>query len=163
MTPAVRIRSVTRADVPVVFSMIVELADYERARESVIGDVSLLERALLGSPPSCEAVIAEVGPAVAGFALFFPTFSTWLCLPGMWLEDLYVRPEHRRAGVGRALLSHLAGVVLERGYGRLEWSALRWNEPALRFYDALGAERMAEWETLRLAGLALRDVAGAPA
>jgi GNAT superfamily N-acetyltransferase len=165
-TSGVRIRAVEESDVPEVFSMIVEPAAYERARGSVVGDVSLLDRALFGPRPACEGVIAEVGAPgtrrdVAGFALFFATFSTWLCLPGIWLEDLFVRPSHRRAGVGRALLAHLAAVVVERGYGRLEWAALRWNEPALSFYDALGAERMSEWETLRLTGDALRSLASA--
>jgi GNAT superfamily N-acetyltransferase len=159
LTSEVRIRAAERDDVPRVFAMVVELASYERAAESVTGDPQRLERALFGADPAAEALVAERDGDVVGFALFFRTFSTWLCLPGLWLEDLYVSPAHRRAGVGRALLAHLAAVAVARGCGRLEWSALRWNEPALRFYDALGAERMIEWETLRLDGTALHDVA----
>lgn len=140
--------------------MIVELAEYERAAERVTGTEQLLELALFGPRPSVEAVVAELEGTAAGFALFFGTFSTWLCRPGLWLEDLYVLPEHRRAGVGRVLLSHLAELALERGCGRLEWSALHSNTPALDFYEKLGAERLHEWQGFRLEGEAIAHVAG---
>jgi GNAT superfamily N-acetyltransferase len=161
LTESVRIRAAERADVPLVFALIVELASYERAAADVVGSEQLLGQALFGDDPVAEVVIAEVGGGAAGFALFFRTFSTWLCLPGLWLEDLYVSPSHRRAGVGRALLGHVASVALERGCGRLEWSVLSWNEPALRFYDSLGAQRLDEWQTLRLDGAALSEIARA--
>jgi GNAT superfamily N-acetyltransferase len=161
LTDHIRIRAAERADVPVIFALIVELATYERAPEQVLGNERLLETALFGPDPTAEAVIAELDGVPVAFALFFRTFSTWLCRPGLWLEDLYVSAQHRRAGVGRALLGHLAAVALERGYGRLEWTALHWNEPALRFYDSLGAQRLHEWQTLRLTGEALERIARA--
>lgn len=166
MSNSIRIRPAERTDVALVFSLIVELAEYERAAELVTGDEQLLEDALFGARPHAEAVIAsldEAGSAgsgdVAGFALFYGTFSTWLCRPGLWLEDLYVSPAYRGAGVGRALLAHLAQVAVERGCGRLEWSALYWNTPALEFYEALGAERLHEWHGFRLDGEALERLA----
>lgn len=142
-----------------IFSMIVELATYERARHAVTGDERLLAQALFGAHPAAEAVIAELGDASVGFAVFHGTFSTWECRPGIWLEDLYVPPEHRRAGVGRALLAHLAATAIQRGCARLEWAALDWNEPALRFYDKLGATRLEQWRMHRLDGAALAHVA----
>jgi GNAT superfamily N-acetyltransferase len=166
LSDSIRIRPAERTDVALLFSLIVELAKYERAAELVTGDEELLHAALFGARPHAEAVIAELGEpgapradAVAGFALFFGTFSTWLCRPGLWLEDLYVSPEYRGAGVGRALLSHLARVAVERGCGRLEWSALHWNTPALEFYEALGARRLDEWQGFRLDGEALARLA----
>ena len=140
--------------------MIGELAAYERARERAVGTEELLSEALFGADPSAEAVIAELDEEPVGFALFFRTFSTWLCRPGLYLEDLFVRPAHRRGGIGRALLTHVARIAVERGYGRLDWSALTWNTPALDFYAALGAERMDEWAGLRLEGESLARVAG---
>jgi GNAT superfamily N-acetyltransferase len=159
LSGAVAIRAATPADVPLLHSLIVELAQYERAPEPVTGTEELLHRALFGSPPHAEAVVAELGGEPVGFALYFGTFSTWLCLPGLWLEDLYVRSEHRRAGVGRALLAHVARLAVERGCGRLEWTVLDWNSPAIAFYASLGAETMREWDTLRLSGDALWRVA----
>ncbi|MDQ6605675.1 MAG: GNAT family N-acetyltransferase [Actinomycetota bacterium] len=140
--------------------MIVRLAEYERAPEKVTGTEQMLGRALFGPAPSAEAVIAEIDGLTVGFALFYSTFSTWECLPGIWLEDLFVPPEHRRAGVGAALLQHLARLAVERGCARLEWTALDWNTPALNFYAKLGADVLAEWKTLRLDGAALAGVAG---
>jgi GNAT superfamily N-acetyltransferase len=143
--------------------MIVRLADYERARERVVGSEDLLEQALFGPDSVAEALIAEHEGETAGFALFFRTFSTWLCRPGLWLEDLYVEPEHRRAGIGRLLLGCLAEIAVERDYGRLEWTALEWNEPALNFYDSLGATRLEEWRVFRMAGEPLEQLARSPA
>jgi GNAT superfamily N-acetyltransferase len=153
------IRDADRTDVELIFSMIVELAAYERARERVVGTPELLAAALFGAEPVAEAVIAEVSGEPAGFALFYTTFSTWQCLPGLWLEDLFVAPEHRRGGIGRALLSHVARIAVERACGRVEWSALDWNAPALAFYEGLGAETFGEWKMHRLDGAALGQVA----
>lgn len=157
---AASIRPASRGDVDTVYELIVALAEYERLRDQVKGTRELLETALFGPRPHAEALIAEVDAEPVGFALFFQTFSTFLCRPGMWLEDLFVVPEHRRAGIGRLLLSRVAAIALQRRCARLEWTALRWNEPALRFYAALGAETLSEWETLRLEGERLRVLAG---
>ena len=149
------------------FRLIVELAEYERAGDRVAGSEELLESALFGSDPVAEAVIAELdsrtggGPDPVGFALFFRTFSTWLCRPGLWLEDLYVSPAHRRGGIGRILLAHVAQLAVERGYGRVEWSVLDWNTPAIQFYESIGAIRLSEWAVFRLEAAALAAVAGA--
>jgi GNAT superfamily N-acetyltransferase len=156
---SLRIRPAEPADVELIFSLIVELAEYERAPERVVGTPARLSQALFGEDPVAEAVIGELDSEPVGFALWFRTFSTWLCLPGLWLEDLYVRPEHRRAGVGRSLLAHVAQVAADNGYGRVEWSALDWNAPALQFYAGLGAERLQEWEVHRLEGKALARLA----
>ena len=172
MTAQVRIRDARPDDVGQIFGWIVELAEYERAPEQVRGTPELLERALFGPAPTAEAVIAErrAGEgegdgdwAPAGFALFHLTFSTWECRPGIWLEDLYVPPAGRRAGVGGALISHLAQITVSRGYTRLQWAALDWNQLALDFYDKIGAERLHEWKIHRLDGDALARVAGGPA
>jgi GNAT superfamily N-acetyltransferase len=159
MTAPCDIRPATRADVPLLLALIGELADYERLRHEVVLDAELLERHLFGERPAAEVALAEVGGEAVGYALFFPTFSTFLGRPGMWLEDLFVQPARRGAGIGRALLVHVAGLAVARGCGRLEWSALDWNEPALAFYRGLGAQRRGEWQLHRLAGPALAAVA----
>jgi GNAT superfamily N-acetyltransferase len=159
LSDLIGIRDARQDDVELIFDWIIELADYERSRDRVTGTVEQLNSSLFGPDPVAEAVIAEIGGQAAGFALFFRTFSTWLCRPGMWLEDLYVKPQHRRAGVGGALLAYLARIAVTRGYGRMEWSALDWNTPALTFYETLGAERLVEWDTFRLAGDRLDRVA----
>jgi GNAT superfamily N-acetyltransferase len=156
---ACEIRPVTRDDIPLLLDLIGALADYERLREQVVLDAELLERHLCGERPAAEAVIARTGGEAAGYALFFPTFSTFLGRPGIWLEDLFVLPERRGGGIGRALLTHLAQLAVARGCGRLEWSALDWNEPALAFYRGLGARVMPEWHLHRLDGAALAAVA----
>ena len=153
------IRPAVRADVPLLIELIVALAEYERLRDQVVLDAALLERHLFGERPAAEAVIAEVDGEAAGFALFFPNFSTFLGRPGIWLEDLFVLPERRGDGIGRALLAHLAQLAVARDCGRLEWSALDWNEPALAFYRGLGARRLPEWHLHRLDGAALAAVA----
>jgi GNAT superfamily N-acetyltransferase len=164
LSAQVRIRDARPDDVGLIFGWIVELAEYERSPEQVRGTPALLADALFGAEPSAEAVIAETREgdadwAPAGFALFHLTFSTWECRPGIWLEDLYVPPVQRRAGVGGALISHLAGITLKRGYTRLQWAALDWNELALDFYDKIGATRLHEWRIHRLDGDALARVA----
>ena len=166
---AVSIRDARRDDIALIFGWIVELAEYEDAPEQVKGSTELLEDALFGPTPSAEAVIAQASESTdpdgagacepAGFALFHGTFSTWECRPGLWLEDLYVPPAHRRAGVGAALLSHLAAITVARGYTRLEWTALDWNDPALDFYEKIGAARLDPWILHRLDGAALAEVA----
>jgi GNAT superfamily N-acetyltransferase len=160
----VSIRDARPDDVGLIFGWIVELAEYERARDQVRGTPELLAEALFGQRPSAEGLIAETRTEAgvwqpAGFAVFHLTFSTWECRPGIWLEDLYVPPGGRRAGVGSALISHLARVTLERGYTRLQWAALDWNTPALDFYVKIGAARLDEWKTHRLDGDALARVA----
>jgi GNAT superfamily N-acetyltransferase len=156
----VTLRPAEPGDVDTVFELILALAEYERLRDRVTGSRELLETALFGPRPHAEAVLAEVDSDPAGFALYFHTFSTFRCRPGLWLEDLFVVPEHRRSGIGRMLLAHLASIAVKRGCARFEWAALDWNEPALRFYDALGAELLADWRTLRLDGEQLRALAG---
>ena len=144
------------------FSLIVELAEYERAADQVTGSEEMLEAALFGAAPVAEALIAEVDGEGAGFALFYTSFSTWQCAPGIWLEDLVVRERFRGTGVGGALVSELAAIALKRGCGRLEWAVLDWNAPAIAFYDRLGAGSVDEWRLRRLEGEALERVARPP-
>jgi GNAT superfamily N-acetyltransferase len=155
----VRVRGATPDDVPQIYAFIVELAVYEHEPDAVTGSPEMLAAALFGEPASAEVLIAELDGEPAGFALFHGTFSTWECLPGIWLEDLYVPDRYRQAGIGRALLTRLAGVAVARGCARLEWHALDCNELALGFYERLGAERLSEWELHRLHGEALERVA----
>ncbi len=159
MSASIRIRAARPADVELIFSLIVELAEYERAPEQVTGTPELLAEALFGPQPSAEALIAEIDGESVGLALFYGSFSTWECRPGIRLEDLYVPPERRRAGVGRALLAELAAIAVERACARLEWAALDWNTPALDFYRGLGAKRLGDWLMHRLDGVALEAVA----
>ncbi len=154
------IRSATREDVGLVAGLIRELAEFEKLEHQVLMTEADLERSLFGEPAYCEALIAEASGEPAGFALFFHTFSTFLGRPGLYLEDLYVRPARRSAGVGKALLRHLAQLAVERGCGRFEWSVLDWNEHALRFYESLGARPHTGWTVYRLDGEALRALAG---
>lgn len=154
-----RIRPAGPDDVGQIHAFIVELADYEHAADQVTGTPEQLLGSLFGPRPVAEAVIAELDGLPAGVAVFYTTFSTWECLPGIWLEDLYVPDRLRRGGVGRALLAHLAQLTIERGLTRLEWNALDWNEPALSFYERLGATRLSAWELHRLDGDALKRVA----
>ena len=159
----VRVRPATPDDVPVIYGFIVELAVYEREPDGVTGTPEMLADALFGPRPSAEALLAEVDGEAVGFAVFHGTFSTWECLPGIWLEDLFVPEHHRRSGAGYALLHRLAQLAIERGCARLEWHALNWNELALGFYARLGAAREAEWDLHRLDGEALRRVASGEA
>ena len=115
-----------------------------------VGTPAALAASLFGPRPACEAVLAEAGGRAVGFALYFTTFSTFLCKPGLYLEDVFVEPAHRGSGIGKALLRHLAGVCVERGYGRFEWRVLDWNEPSIRFYKSLGAAVMPEWHLVRM-------------
>lgn len=153
------VRDARPADVATIHTMIVELAEYERARDAVTGTPEMVHRALFGPAPVAEAVVAERDGAPIGFALFHGTFSTWEALPGIWLEDLYVRPDERRGGAGEALVRRVAEVTVARGGSRLTWAALHWNAPALGFYEKLGAEVLTEWRMHRLSGERLRSVA----
>lgn len=157
------IRSAGPGDVGTILALIAELAEYERAPERALGSEQLLHAALFGDDPAAEALIAERDGSPVGFALFYRTFSTWECRPGLWLEDLYVQPQHRRASTGGLLLARLAAIALERGYTRMEWAALEWNAPALTFYGKLGAELLHEWRMLRLDRAGIERVAGASA
>jgi GNAT superfamily N-acetyltransferase len=159
LTPSLRIRPAEPADVELIYTLIVELAEYERAPDQVAGTPELLREALFGPHPSAEALIAEVDGDRVAFALFHGSFSTWECRPGIWLEDLYVPPGHRRGGIGRALLAEVAAIAVARGCARLEWAALDWNTLALDFYERLGARRLGDWVMHRLDGDALERVA----
>ncbi|HEY3873095.1 MAG TPA: GNAT family N-acetyltransferase [Actinocrinis sp.] len=155
------IRTATAEDVPAIHRLVCELAEYERAHHDVEATPEQLREALFGPDPTVFAHVAEAAPAgggageVVGFALWFLNFSTWRGRNGIYLEDLYVQPEHRGSGLGRELLTELARICVERGYTRLEWSVLDWNEPARGFYRALGAVSMDEWTVFRLTGDAL--------
>jgi len=153
------IRPATAADVPLVRTLIEGLAEYERLRHECHATDELLHAALFGERPYAEVVIAEHRGETAGFALFFHNFSTFLTRPGIYLEDLFVRPEHRGHGVGKALLGHLASLAVARGCGRLEWAVLDWNESAIGFYRKLGAVPQDEWTVYRVTGDALNELA----
>ena len=155
----VSIRAASPADVPTVLRFVRELAEYEREPDSVEATEESLHAALFGDRPYAEAVLAEIEGTPVGFALFFHNFSTWTGKPGLYLEDLYVSPQVRGKGAGKALLSHLAGLAVERGCGRFEWAVLDWNEPAIGFYRSLGAEMMNAWRINRLTGEALEALA----
>jgi len=150
------IREATRADVPLILTFIRELAEYEKLLHEVEATEADLAETLFGSTPRAEVVIAESEGSAAGFALFFHNYSTFAGRPGIYLEDLYVRPAARGKGVGRALLAHLADLALARGCARLEWAVLDWNRAAIAFYESLGARAMDEWTVYRLSGETLR-------
>ena len=144
------VRPAEKRDVGVIMGFIKELAEYEGLAHEVIADETSLERFLFGEHPVAEALIAEFQTTPIGFALYFTTFSTFVGRPGLYLEDLYVRTNMRGKGVGTLLLQHVARLARERGCGRLEWSVLNWNKPAIRFYEALGARAMDDWTVYRL-------------
>ena len=154
------IRPATRADVATILRFIRELATYEREPDAVEATEASLALALFGEHPAAEAVIADDGGTPIGFALFFHNFSTWTGRRGLYLEDLYVTPQARGRGAGRALLRHLAGIALDRGCARFEWSVLDWNTPAIDFYRKIGAVPMEEWTIQRVTGDALAHLAG---
>jgi GNAT superfamily N-acetyltransferase len=156
-----RIRPACRDDAALLVELIGELAEYERLADCVRGDAELLAGALFDDQ-AAEAILAEVAGEAAGYAIFFSTFSSFECRSGLWVEDLFVRREQRGRGIGRALLGHIAGLAMERNCARLEWSALDWNSPALRFYESLGASLLEQWRMLRLEGDALRRLGAGP-
>lgn len=153
------IRPATEDDVPIILSLIRELAEYERLSHEVVATEGLLRESLFGERRGAEVLIACCKGAPAGFALFFHSFSTFLGRPGIYLEDLYVKPKFRGRGIGRALLTHLARLAKERGCGRLEWAVLDWNEPAIKLYKSIGAVPMDEWTVYRVTGEALETLA----
>jgi GNAT superfamily N-acetyltransferase len=150
----------TPADLPDIHALVRALADYEKLAAICTGTREALGEALFGSKPAADVLIARVDGAVAGFALFLPTFSTFLAQRGLWLEDLFVVPPMRGRGVGRALLAAVAGVARERRCGRLEWAVLDWNAPAIGFYEGLGATLMPEWRLARVTGEGIARIAG---
>lgn len=153
------IRAAAPADVAELLRLIHELAVYEKLEHLAVGTPPQLHEALFGKRPVCEALVAEVEGRAVGFALYFATFSTFLCKPGLYLEDLFVEPAHRGRGIGKALLKRLAAITVERGGGRFEWRVLDWNEPSIRFYEGLGATLMREWLLARLTGPELARLA----
>ena len=153
------IRSAVPDDIPTIAALIRELAEYEHLAHEVVLDEETLASHLFGARPYAEVVIAETEGEPVGFALFFHNFSTFLGRPGIYLEDLFVRPTHRGAGHGRALLAELGRLAVERECGRIEWSVLDWNAPSIAFYESLGATAMSEWTLYRLTGDALGALA----
>jgi GNAT superfamily N-acetyltransferase len=155
-----RVRAAAPRDVPVLLELFRELAEYEHLEHLLRATEQRLHDALFAERPAASALVAEHGSQVAGYAVFFPTFSSFLAIQGVWLEDLFVRPAHRGAGIGKALLAAVAAHVRASGGERLEWSALDWNELALGFYRRIGAQPMTEWITHRLVGEELERLAG---
>lgn len=155
----ITIRPAAPADTGTILQLIHDLAVYEREPDAVKATEADLHYALFGARPVAETVLAEVDGVAVGMALFFASFSTWEGKAGLYLEDLFVKPEARGLGVGKALLVHLAGIAVARGYARFEWQVLDWNEPAIGFYKALGAEAQEEWTKMRVDGAALKALA----
>jgi GNAT superfamily N-acetyltransferase len=155
------ITAACKADVPLILSLINELADYERLRHEAVATEASLNDALFGSNPGAEAVIARMDGDPAGFALFFHNFSTFLGRRGLYLEDLFVRPAFRGRAIGKSLLSYLAALAVERGCGRFEWQVLDWNRPARDFYERLGAKANSAWIGYRMTGEELQRLAAA--
>ena len=157
--PDIRIVPATERDVPVILELIRGLAEYERLSHILEASEDRLRRTLFGDRPAAEVLLAYDGEECAGFALFFQNYSTFLGKPGLYLEDVFVKPHARRRGIGMALLKCLAEIARERDYGRMEWSVLDWNEPAIRFYQKLGATLMQEWRLFRMTGEAIAQLA----
>lgn len=155
----IAIRPATPDDVPLIRQLIVELAEYERMRDAAVATDAALREQLFGAQPAAEVLLGEVDGQPAGFALFFHNFSTFLGRRGLYLEDLFVRPQFRGAGLGKHLMASLARLALQRGCGRFEWSVLDWNAPSIGFYRSIGAVGMDEWTVQRLEGDALHALA----
>ncbi|MGA2584671.1 MAG: GNAT family N-acetyltransferase [Tepidisphaeraceae bacterium] len=151
-SPQISIHPATPADVPVILNFIRKLAEYEKLSHQMQATEELLREHLFGPRPAAETVIANLAGQPVGFALFFQTFSTFVGKPGIWLEDLFVLPEHRGKGIGKALLAHVASIAVARNCGRMEWSVLDWNSPAIDFYKSVGAVPMDDWTTYRIVG-----------
>jgi len=154
------LRPAAAADVPLIISLIHELAEYEKLSHEVTATEDDLHESLFGPRPGAEVVVAECDGEAAGYALFFHNYSTFLCRRGLYLEDLFVRPPFRGRGIGKQLLSHLARIAVDRGCARFEWAVLDWNESAIGFYKSLGAEMMDSWTVMRVTGEALERLAG---
>jgi GNAT superfamily N-acetyltransferase len=153
------IRAAAPEDIPLILAFIRELAEYEKLTHEVVATEEQLRETLFGARPVAEVLIASLDGRPEGFAVFFPNYSTFLARPGLYLEDLYVRPGARGVGLGRHLLEHLARIAVERQWGRLEWRVLDWNEPSIGFYRKLGAEPLDDWTVFRLTGKTLQKIA----
>jgi len=156
------IRNAAINDIPVILDFIRRLAEYEREPDAVVATEEDLKRDGFGREPKYRCVIAEWNNAPAGFAFYFYVYSTWMGRPGLYLEDLFVLPEMRGQGIGRALLKHLAQIAVQENCYGMRWQVLNWNEPSIRFYESLGATMLKDWETMRLMGPALVKLAGGP-
>ena len=163
MSAEVDIRMATEDDLPIILAFIKGLADYERLPHECVATIDKLRNTLFSERPAAEVLIARLDSEAVGFALFFQSYSTFLAQPGFYLEDLFVDPPARGKGIGRALLTALARLAVDRDYGRIEWSVLNWNESAIGFYRSIGARPLDEWTTFRMSGAALQDLAGTPA
>ncbi|WP_413586009.1 N-acetyltransferase family protein [Bdellovibrio sp. HCB274] len=159
MNKNIKIVSAKESDIPEILHFITQLAIYEKLEHEVVATEESLRKTLFGEKKFAEVIFLEEDGSKAGFALFFHSYSTFLALPGIYLEDLFVLPEHRGKGYGKRLLSHLAKIAVERGCGRLEWSVLDWNKPAIDFYLSLGSKPMDEWTVHRVTGEALEKLA----
>lgn len=159
MSSELMLRPAEPTDVAVLFRLIQALAEYEKLSHAVTGNADALKEHLFGSRPCAEAILVEYAGQPVGFALFFTNFSTFLTQPGIYLEDLFVLPEYRRQGIGKSILSYLAQLAVERGYGRLEWSVLDWNEPAIAFYRRMGASILEDWRICRVTSESLTQLA----
>ncbi len=158
-TNSLVIRHATEADVPLLFQMIMELAEYEKLTHEVVGTEALLHDAMFGERKVVEGLLVSWNGQPAGYAMFFHNFSTFLCRPGLYIEDIYVRESMRGHGIGKKIMIYLAQVAKERGCGRMEWSVLDWNEPSIQFYKKIGAVLLDEWTTCRVTGIALDQLA----
>jgi GNAT superfamily N-acetyltransferase len=154
-----KIRPAQAEDVDTIFELILGLAKYEQLTEQVTGSSDLLRSHLLGTKPYAESIVAELDTKIVGFGLFFHTYSTFLTQPGLHLEDVFVLPEYRRQGIGKALMMSVAKIAFDRGCGRLEWSVLDWNQPAIDFYQSLGATILPEWKICRMTAETLAEIA----
>ncbi|MGQ0642295.1 MAG: GNAT family N-acetyltransferase [Gemmatimonadaceae bacterium] len=159
-TAQLTIRDATPDDLPTINRLVHRLAEYERLAHECHSTEEKLRRSLFGEKRYAECVIARLDEVPVGYALFFHNYSTFAAQPGLYLEDLFVLPEHRGRGVGRALLSHLARTAVTRDCARFEWAVLDWNEPAIRFYESLGAQPMSDWTVMRVSGQVLERLAG---
>jgi GNAT superfamily N-acetyltransferase len=156
--PRISIRKARPDDIPLVLQLIRELAEFERISHEVVADEEILRESLFGEKPAAEAILADCGDKPVGFAVYFNNFSTFVGRPGLYIEDLFVRPEYRSLGIGKALLRHCARIARDRNLGRVEWAVLDWN-PARRFYERFGARAMADWVIYRLSGENLERLA----
>ncbi|HVX85486.1 MAG TPA: GNAT family N-acetyltransferase [Phycisphaerae bacterium] len=157
--PPFTLRPAAPADIPAILSLIRELANFEHLQSACVATEDLLAEHLLGPQRAAQALVAQLDDALVAYAIYFKTFSTFLARPGLYLEDLYVQPAHRHKGIGTALLTHLAHLCIRNNFGRLEWSVLTWNAPAIAFYQSLGAQPLADWQMMRLTGPALAALA----
>jgi GNAT superfamily N-acetyltransferase len=158
-TIMVKIRPAQVQDVDAIFELIMGLAAYEKLTDKVTGNSGLLRSHLFGSRPYAESIVADLDGQIVGFGLFFHTYSTFLTQPGLYLEDVFVRAEYRRQGIGKALMISVAKIAFDRGCGRLEWSVLDWNQPAIEFYQSLGAAILPDWKTCRMTAETLAEIA----